>query len=392
MTDKVLVVEDNPSEQRAIATFLTRHGYRLLLATDCPSACQLLSQLPDIIVTDLYLAGSHGLEVLRETRQVLPETPVIITTGYGTIPGAVEAMKQGAFDYLTKPVNPDELLLVMQRAAERSQLRREVRSLRQRTEERGDFSGMVGQSEAMRRVFEQIELVAPTRSTILITGESGTGKELVARAIHQLSPRKDAPFIALNCAAIPKDLAESELFGHAKGAFTGATERRIGKFGAADRGTLLIDEIGEMEAPVQAKLVRSLETRTLSPVGTNEEQHVDVRVLAATHRNLRSLVDEGKFREDLYFRLHVVQIDLPPLRQRRQDIPLLVAAFLQQLNEEHGRNIQEVSLDALDALQRNQWQGNVRELRNLLERVVVLTRKEVLDLADLPVDIQGSKS
>jgi two-component system, NtrC family, response regulator AtoC len=267
-----------------------------------------------------------------------------------------------------------------------------VRRLRQQLEERGGLFGMVGNSAAMRRVFDEIQLVAPTRSTVLITGESGTGKELVARAVHQLSPRKDGPFVALNCAAIPKDLAESELFGHAKGAFTGATDKRIGKFTAAHRGTLLIDEIGEMDLPVQAKLLRALETRAISPVGSNEEHAVDVRVVAATHRNLRSLADESKFRDDLYYRLHVVQIDLPPLRQRREDIPLLVATFLQQLNKEHGRNVQGISLDAMDALQSYHWPGNVRELRNVLEGMVVLARKEVIELASLPLDIQGSKA
>ncbi|HEV3116544.1 MAG TPA: sigma-54 dependent transcriptional regulator [Gemmataceae bacterium] len=388
--DKVLLVEDNPYEQRAVATFLKEHGYEVLLAADGTSACQLVAQIPDIILTDLNLPQGDGLEVLREARHVLPETPVIIMTGHGSVGSAVEAMKDGAFDYLTKPVNPEELLLVIERAAERSLFQREVRRLRQQVQDRGGLCGMVGKTEPMRRIFDQIELVAPTRSTVLITGESGTGKELVARAIHQLSPRKDGAFVALNCAAIPKDLAESELFGHARGAFTGATERRIGKFAAADGGTLLIDEIGEMELPVQAKLVRTLETRMVSPVGSNEEQSVDVRVIAATHRNLRSLADEGRFREDLYFRLRVVQVNLPTLRQRRADIPLLVATFLQQLNQEHSRNVRGVSLDAMNALQSNSWPGNVRELRNSLEGIVVLSRKEAIDLVDLPVDIQGS--
>jgi DNA-binding NtrC family response regulator len=361
--ERILLVEDEAREQRAVATFLKHRGYEVLTAADSTAASQLLAQIPDIIVTDLKLAGSDGLGVLREAHQALPETPVIITTGHGSIASAVQAMKQGAFDYLTKPINPDEILLVIQRAAERSRLQREVRRLRQQVEERGGLSGIVGNSEPMRHVFDQIRLVAPTRSTALITGESGTGKELVARAIHHLSPRKDGPFVALNCAAIPRDLAESELFGHAKGAFTGATDRHIGKFAAADRGTLLIDEIGEMELPVQAKLVRTLETRTINAVGSNEEQCVDVRVVAATHRNLRSLVAGGKFREDLYYRLYVVHIDLPPLRQRQEDIPLLAATFLAQLNEEHDRSTQEISLDAMEALQHYHWPGNVRELR-----------------------------
>ena len=391
MIETILLVEDDAREQRAIAAFLRHHGYEVLTASSGPTAKELFTHVPDIIVTDLKLAGADGLDVLRAAHQELPETPVIIITGHGTVASAVEAMKQGAFDYLIKPVNPEELLLVIQRAAERSRLQREVRQLRQQMEERGGLFGMVGHSAAMRRVFEQIHLVAPTRSTVLITGESGTGKELVARALHQLSPRKDGPFVALNCAAIPKDLAESELFGHAKGAFTGATDKRIGKFMAATKGTLLIDEIGEMELPVQAKLLRALETRTISPVGANEEQPVDVRVVVATHRNLRSLVDEGKFREDLYYRLHVVQIDLPPLRQRREDVPLLAATFLQQLNKEHGRNVQDISLDAMDALRSYHWPGNVRELRNVLEGIVVMSRKEVIELADLPLDIQGSK-
>jgi len=243
----------------------------------------------------------------------------------------------------------------------------------------------------MRQVFEQIELVASTRSTVLITGESGTGKELVARAIHRLSTRKAGSLVALNCAAIPKDLAESELFGHARGAFTGATEKHVGKFMAADRGTLLIDEIGEMELPVQAKLLRTLETRTITPIGSNEELPVDVRVVAATHRNLRSLANENKFRADLYYRLHVAVIDLPPLRQRRDDIPLLTATFLEQISQEHGRDEHYISPDAMDALQCYHWPGNVRELSNVLEGVVVMSRKPTIELADLPREIQGSK-
>jgi DNA-binding NtrC family response regulator len=390
--ETVLLVEDDAREQRAIATFLKNRGHEVLTASDGKEAEGLFGRFPDIIVTDLKMAGADGLEVLRAAHQAVPETPVIIITGHATVSSAVDAIKQGAFDYLTKPVNPEELLLVIQRAAERSHLQREVRRLRQQLDERGGLFGMVGNSAAMRRVFDQIQLVAPTRSTVLVAGQSGTGNELVARALHQLSPRKDGPFVALNCAAIPKDLAESELFGHARGAFTGATDKRIGKFMAANRGTLLIDEIGEMELPVQAKLLRSLETRTISPIGASEEQTVDVRVVAATHRNLRAFVDEGKFREDLYYRLHVVQIDLPPLRQRREDIPLLVATFLHQLNKEHGRNVLEVALDAMDALQSYHWPGNVRELRNVLEGTVVLSRKDVIELADLPLDIQGNKA
>jgi DNA-binding NtrC family response regulator len=390
--ETILLVEDDVHEQRAIARFLKNRGYEVLTAADGEAAKALFAQVPDLIVTDLKMTGADGLEVLHAAHQVLPETPVMIITGHGTVASAVEAMKQGAFEYLTKPVNPEELLLAIQRAAERSRLQREVRRLRQQLEERGGLFGMIGNSAPMRSVFERIQLIAPVRSTVLITGESGTGKELVARAIHQLSPRKDGPFVALNCAAIPKDLAESELFGHAKGAFTGATENRIGKFMAAHRGTLLIDEIGEMDLPVQAKLLRALETRTINPIGSNGEQSVDVRVVAATHRNLRSLADQGKFREDLYYRLDVVQIELPPLRQRREDIPLLVATFLQQLNQEHGRNVQEVSLDAMDALQSYHWPGNVRQLRNVLEGIVVVSHKEVIDVAGLPLDIQGSKA
>ena len=391
--DKVLLVEDNVSQQRALATLLKEHGYQILFAADSESACQLLAQIPDIILLDLKLAEGDGLEVLREAKEFLPETPVIIMTGYGSVASAVEAMKQGAFDFLTKPVNPEKLLLVIQRGAERSHLHREVRRMRQELLERrgnGPWE-MVGKSELMRRVFERIELIAPTNGTCLITGESGTGKELVARALHRLSMRKDGPFVAVNCAAIPKDLAESELFCHAKGAFTGATEHHIGKFEAANRGTLLIDEVGEMEPAVQAKLVRALETHKITPIGYNQERVVDVRVIAATHRNLHSLTGEGKFREDLYYRLHVLQIDLPPLRQRREDIPLLIAAILQQLNRSYDRNVQEVSLDAMSALQSNYWQGNVRELRNILEGIVVLSRKEVIQLEDLPPNMRSNR-
>ncbi len=247
------------------------------------------------------------------------------------------------------------------------------------------FLGMVGESAAMQQVFEQIRIVAATHSKVLITGESGTGKELVFRALHHLSPRKDGPCVALNCAAIPKDLAESELFGHSRGAFTGATEKRLGKFMFAHGGTLLIDEIGEMELPIQGKLLRALETRTISPVGSSEEQPIDVRVVAATHRNLRSLVESGKFREDLFYRLHVIHIDVPPLRQRSEDIPPLVNAFLRQLNQEHGRNVWKITPEAMNALRSYPWPGNIRQLHNMLEGIVVLSRKDVIEVSDLPL-------
>ncbi len=254
------------------------------------------------------------------------------------------------------------------------------------------FLGMVGESAAMQQVFEQIRIVASTHSRVLITGESGTGKELVFRALHCLSPRQAGPCVALNCAAIPKDLAESELFGHARGAFTGATDKRIGKFMAAHGGTLLIDEIGEMELPIQGKLLRALETRTISPVGSNEEQAVDVRVVAATHRNLRSLVEAGTFREDLFYRLHVVHVHLPPLREHREDIPLLVHAFLHQLNQEHGRNVTKVSPEVMNVLQSYPWPGNVRQLHNVLEGIVVLSRKDTIEESDLPLPLQDAPS
>ena len=249
--------------------------------------------------------------------------------------------------------------------------------------------GLVGDSPLMRQVIDRIRLVAPTRSTVLVTGESGTGKELAVQGIHRLSPRRDGMLVALNCAAIPRELAESELFGHAKGAFTGATDRRVGRFAAADRGTLLIDEIGEMALPVQAKLLRTLETRTISPVGSNDEQPVDVRVVAATHRDLRSMVGAGTFREDLYYRLHVVHIHLPPLRQRRDDIPLLVAGFLDEFAREHGRDVRGVTPAAADALRAYHWPGNVRELRNVLEGAVVLSRTGVIDVDDLALEVYG---
>ena len=250
------------------------------------------------------------------------------------------------------------------------------------------FSHIVCGSSPLRNVLEKIKLAAPCRSTVLVTGDSGTGKELVARAIHRLSPRSDGPFVALNCAAIPRELAESELFGHCKGAFSGATESRVGKFMAAHRGTLLIDEIGEMELPIQAKLLRTLETRTVSPVGSNDEQVVDVRVVAATHRDPRALTDQGRFREDLFYRLNVVHVHLPPLHERQADLPLLVETFLRQLNAEHGRQVRSISADAMLALRAYRWPGNIRELRNMLEGIVVLSKKVVIELADLPSEIR----
>jgi two-component system, NtrC family, response regulator HydG len=389
--DKILVVEDDVRQQAALAALVRNRHYQVLTASDGPSACRLLECSPDIVLTDLRLPNGDGMRVLREARRALPGLPVVVITGHGTVADAVGAMREGALDFLTKPVDPQELLRVIDLAAERSRSRREIgRFQRQARESIGPF-GMIGASAVMRSAFEHIERVASTHCTVLITGESGTGKELVARAIHERSPRKAGPFVALNCAAIPKELSESELFGHFKGAFTGASGCRVGKFAAADRGTLLLDEIGEMDPTLQAKLLRTLESHTINPVGSNEEQPVDVRIVAATHRDLRSLVDSGKFRDDLYYRLNVVRIDLPPLRQRPEDVPLLTVAFLQELACENHRSMKELSHEAMTALGRYRWPGNVRELRNVLERLVILSGKEVIDVDDLPLDLVADK-
>ena len=344
----------------------------------------------DLVVTDIRMPGVDGLELLTRLKAVSAETPVVVVTGHGTIETAVEAMKQGAFDFLTKPFPGDRLRLTLLRADEFRQLRRENRELRRVVEGRFSFENLIGSAPAMKGLFEAMELVAPTSSIVMVGGETGTGKELVARAIHHHSPRKDLPFVTLNCGAIPATLMEAELFGHSKGAFTGAEQARKGKFESADGGTLFLDEIGEIPLELQPKLLRVLESGSVDRLGEDSPVQVDVRIVAATHRDLEAMVAEGSFRRDLFYRLSVVPLSIPPLRERRQDIPLLAAHFLARMALRTGRSGLEFDPATLDHLESYSWPGNVRELENVVERMVVLSRHDHLAPDGVPSAIRSA--
>jgi two-component system, NtrC family, response regulator HydG len=373
---RVLLVEDEPAAVRVVGLALQREGFDVLAASDAASALgRLPDARPDAIVTDYRLPGMSGIDLLRYVLRRSPDTPVVVITAHGDERLAVEAMRLGAFGYLPKPLDCDELALVLKRAVEVHRLRRELREAR--------LSGrdeLVGDSEAMRRVRELIADVAATDATALILGETGTGKELVARAIHASSRRAKGRFVAVNCAAIPDTLLEAELFGHTRGAFTGAVRARDGKLLTASGGTLFLDEVGDVPGSVQPKLLRVLEEGTVTPLGADHPVPVDLRLLAATNHDLQEGVRAGTFREDLFYRLNVVPIVLPPLRQRREDIPPLVRHLLPRLAERHGKAVRDVAPDVLDWLTRRSWPGNVRELENTLERLVVLSRDAVLHL------------
>ena len=385
MRAKVLVVEDERGIQIALAGLLKKEGYEVVLASTGEEALEHLKGDPfDLVITDLALGkGIGGMEVLAESKKVRAEAPVVMITAHGNEKIAVEAMKSGAADYVPKPFDNDQLRLVVRRALERTRLEREHRLLLDRIQSEYGFGSIVGSGPDMTRVFETIKKVAETDLTVLVRGESGTGKELVAQALHHRSSRRDRPFIAVNCAAISRELVESELFGHERGAFTGADARRTGRFEAAQGGTIFLDEIGDMPLETQAKVLRVLQERQLERVGGNTAIPIDVRVVAATHRDLETEVEAGRFREDLYYRLKVVQIELPPLRERLQDLPALCDRFLDQLARRLNRQKMNVAPEALSKLNEHHWPGNVRELRNVVEQAAVLASGDTI----LPSDI-----
>jgi len=382
---RILVVEDERAIQLALSGLLRRAGYDVSIAGTGDAAIEsLMESAFDLVLTDLALGrGPSGMDVLRTAKQVRPETMVVMITAHGSEEIAVEAMKSGAEDYVPKPFDNDEIRLVVQKALERTRLERENRLLRDQIQRQYGFENLIGAGASMQRVFETIQKVAETDITVLIRGESGTGKELVAQALHNRSNRKSRPFIAVNCAAISPELVESELFGHEKGAFTGADARRLGRFEAADGGTIFLDEIGDMAPATQAKVLRVLQERSFERVGGTQTIDVDVRVVAATHRNLEEEVASGGFREDLFYRLNVLVIELPPLRARTEDVPALAQRFLEQVNDRLGRDKQRFSESALAALARHTWPGNVRELRNAVEQAAVLTAGSEITEADL---------
>jgi DNA-binding NtrC family response regulator len=385
MKATLLLVDDEERLTDALSIAMEDLGYHVITAGNAQSALTLLTQeRVDLVMTDLRLPDMDGRELLREIRVRRPELPVILITAFASVRDAVDLVKEGAFDYLAKPFAIEDVAATVGRALRLSDVVRDNERLRAELGSRYSFENVIGDSPAFRRVIAQVSAVCESRTSVLLTGESGTGKEVVARAIHFNSPRKDRHFVAVNCAAIPEGLLESELFGHVKGAFTGAVATRIGRFEAADGGTLLLDEVGDMPIAVQAKILRVLQERSLEPVGSTQNKTVDVRVIAATHKDLRQAVVEGRFREDLYYRLNVYPIELPPLRERKEDIPVLAAHFLVQLSENVSKKIGGFSPGALEAMTRYRWPGNIRELQNCIERAVIVARGNVIDVGDLP--------
>ena len=386
---RVLIVEDNADVREAWTLLISSWGYRVESAEDGERALQMIESCdPQILLLDLRLPKKDGLAVLAEIRANGWQFPTIVISGEGEIEDAVESIKLGAYDYLRKPVDPHHLQVLLNNLRTHISVSKENQLLRRRLMEAGELGPMVGQSLAMRRVMALVEQVAPTTASVVIAGESGTGKELVARTIHDLSPRSRGPYIAINCAALPETLMESELFGHERGAFTGADRRREGCFELATGGTLLLDEIGEMRPELQAKLLRVLEERRIRRLGGSAEIPVDVRVLAATNRNLELQLREGKFREDLYYRLNVFTIQLPTLRERVEDLPTLIEHFLRQLTPSAGKPVVGMEADCLELLRSQQWPGNVRQLRNVIERAIIVTRGPMISVVDLPQEIK----
>src|SRR3954466_514433 len=387
----LLLVDDESALREAIAERLADHGFIVEQADSGEQALQRLTDFAfDILITDLRLPGIDGGKVIDAALERYPEIIAIVITGYGTVKDAVEAIKQGAADFITKPFQFDALLHVLRSALEQRRLKSENAYLRSQLEDRYRIDGLVGRSRVMRELFQLLETVAATSSTVLITGETGTGKELAARAIHHNSPRRANRFVALNCSAIPETLLEAELFGHVRGAFTGAVGTRQGRLEQAHKGTLFLDEVATMSPALQAKLLRVLQEREFERVGDSHTVKIDVRVIAATHSDLARMVAEGTFREDLFYRLNVIPIQLPSLRERREDVPLLVQHFLQKLAAEAGRGTVTVSQDALRRLMAYQWPGNVRQLENIVERALAFNHgRSQLDVQDLPSDIQN---
>ena len=381
MKGKILVIDDDTSLRRILEYNLQEEGYDVQAASSGEEGLYMFGQFqPDLVITDMKMPGMDGLGVLKSVKDRSPETLVMIITAFGTVDVAVEAMKAGAYDYITKPFNREELKLTVRKALQFSGLAEENRRLKNELSDKADFRTIIGSSREMEKVFDVIRRVADTDATVLITGESGTGKELIARSIHANSSRREEPFVAINCAAIPRDLLESELFGHIKGAFTGAVKDKIGKFQAADGGTLFLDEVGDLPVELQPKLLRVLQEKEIEPVGGTKVQKVDVRIVSATNLDIDKAIGGGTFREDLYYRLAVIPIHLPPLRERRKDIPVLIKYFC-------GKHCSEkitIDNDALESLITYPWPGNVRELENTVERLLIMRNGDVISVEDLP--------
>jgi DNA-binding NtrC family response regulator len=387
-TQRILIADDEPSHRFILTEALRREGFEVRTAQDGEEAIRIMTDFaPHLMVLDIRMPGKDGMEVLAEARRLQPDALVIMNTAFGTSERALEAIRHGAYDYFTKPVELDEFRIVVRRALETQFLRRQVSSLQTRLDQRLSFDRLIGPSDAMQSVFSLLRRISQSDLTVLITGESGTGKELVAQAIHQNSPRKGQPFVSVNCAAIPEPLLESELFGHERGSFTGAIATKRGQFELADGGTIFLDEIGEMPISLQPKILRVLQEREIMRVGATKPMKVNIRVLAATNRDLQTEVVARRFREDLYFRLKVMPVEIPPLRNRTPDIPPLVKHFIAFYNPRLGRNILGVSDLAVRVLAHYHWPGNVRELENTIQRAMVLSESTILELSDLPEEV-----
>jgi DNA-binding NtrC family response regulator len=385
ISERVLIVEDDAAARVGLEQLVKSWGFLAESASDGQEALEKVTSFrPAIVISDLVMPRMDGLSLLRELQTQGADVTTLLLTAQGTVETAVEAMKEGAYDYLTKPVDIQRLKILLDKIVERQETLREVKALRRQLREHGTFGPMIGNSAEMRKIYQVVEQAAPTGASVLITGESGTGKELVAQTIHQLSPRAGFPFVAINCAAIPETLLESEIFGHEKGAFTGAADRRQGCFELADRGTLFLDEIGEMTPATQVKLLRVLQERKFRRLGGRNEQTVDVRMIAATNVDPAEAVQRGKLREDLYYRLNVFAFQLPPLRERKEDLPLLIQSFINEFNARNQKSIAGVDQQAMRMLEQYPWPGNVRELRNVIERATILATSQFIEPRHLP--------
>jgi len=385
---KILIVDDEDIIRESLRDWLENAGYKVVIAGSGEEALRIIKQKKiKIMLADLVMPGIDGIELMKEARKIVPTISTVIITAYGSIQTAISAIKEGAYDYIEKPFCPEKVELLIKNLMEHQDLIEENISLRRRIEDRYNFEGIIAKSPKMLKIFELIKTVAPTSATVLIIGKTGTGKEIIARAIHHQSQRRNKPFIATSCAALPESLLESELFGHEKGSFTGAVETKKGKFEAGDKGTLFLDEIGEINANTQIHLLRALEEKKITRVGSNEEIDVDVRVIAATNKNLKTMIKYEKFREDLYYRLNVVTIDLPPLKDRGEDILPLAEHFLKKFAGENNKSIKNFSPEVVEFMLNYSWPGNVRELENMVERGVILSKNKTITLAEVPQDI-----
>lgn len=392
MKFRILVIDDEKNIREGLQMALEDDGYEVLTAADGTAGLQkALSDVVDLIITDLRMPGIGGQELLRRVTSETPGVPVIVLTGHGTVETAVEAMRMGAYDFLTKPLDLDRLSLLVKRALQNRELVLRHRELEEQLQSNKTFEHIIGKSAAMEHVFEMIRKVAPSRASVLITGESGVGKELIASAIHNLSPRKDKSYIKVHCAALAESLLESELFGHEKGAYTGAVSQKRGRFELADGGTIFLDEIGEINQNLQIKILRVLQEKQFERVGGEKSITIDTRLITATNRDLEKEVENGTFRSDLYYRLNVVHIHVPPLRERKEDLPLLIAAFIKEFTEENAKSISGIEPKARAALYAYDWPGNIRQLRNCLESAVVMSSDDIIRLSDLPEHVREAE-